>query len=70
LGGVFSEVKLEFSQTAIDAEVAKLLDAKKRYKTITGKDWTPEAAAAPAVTPMKSPGLPSKVEEVDIFSAF
>ncbi len=63
-------LKFGFLQPAVDAEVAKLLDAKKRYKAATRKDWTPDAAAATAVTtPVKSPDPPAKVEEVNIFFA-
>jgi hypothetical protein len=49
--------------------VAKLLDAKNRYKTITGKDWTTDAVA-PVANSAKSTDPPKKIEEVNIFAIF
>ncbi|KAG7298121.1 hypothetical protein JYU34_018890 [Plutella xylostella] len=49
-------------KTTVDAEVKVLLSLKAEYKTLTGKDWTPNAAApaptaAPAVAPAATAGF-------------
>uniref|UniRef100_A0A1Q3F221 Bifunctional glutamate/proline--tRNA ligase n=1 Tax=Culex tarsalis TaxID=7177 RepID=A0A1Q3F221_CULTA len=45
------------SKPDIDAAVKALLDLKAQYKSATGKDWKPEAAAAPAA--VKKEAAPS-----------
>lgn len=48
--GVFSLFKAD-----IDAQVNILLGLKKDFKTLTGRDWKPDAAPAPTSTPAATP---------------